>query len=158
MNVESQIKTHVVDPKDHPLLGFWEHSSTHDIRTISTKEQPCVFYHMSKTKCLVKHSIVACAIKRLASLTAFVSNGQPLFSKLMHIIRNCKLPLKYATDQVIVKYDAAIFHCPQQRNKTPLRSADNFNGTSCQVPDIYNDRTLNNVFIEDIDATIRCST
>lgn len=62
---------------------------------------------------------------------------------------------KYATDQVNAENDATILHYVQPFNMTPQQNADGLIAKSWKVADVYDERTLSDVFIESIDASIR---
>lgn len=58
-------------------------------------------------------------------------------------------------DQAIPKYEAAILRYMQLANMTLQRYAEDLISKSCKVADLYDEGTLNDVFIERVDASIR---
>lgn len=64
---------------------------------------------------------------------------------------------KYATDQGIAEYDAAIFHYMQPDKTTHQQYANDLVAKYCKVAHVYDKGTLKDVFVEGVDASIRHS-
>lgn len=56
---------------------------------------------------------------------------------------------KLATNQAIIKFDAAILHYKQLLNRTPQQYFEDLIYKSCNVANVYEEGTLNGVFIKD---------
>lgn len=64
---------------------------------------------------------------------------------------------KLATGQSIAKVDAVIIHSMQLWHITPLQCVNGLAAKSCKVADVYDDATLNEVFLYEIDVSTRQS-
>lgn len=58
------------------------------------------------------------------------------------------------TDQVIAEYDAAVPRYMKPTNMTSRQYADDTFAKSCRFADVYDGRSLNDVFIEDVNASV----
>lgn len=61
---------------------------------------------------------------------------------------------KYAIDRGIELFDTATLQCMQPSNMNRQQDADNTVAKPRKVPDVYEDETLNEVFIEAVDAPL----
>lgn len=64
------------------------------------------------------------------------------------------LSIEYATNQAIAEYGADVLRYTQSANITSQQFADNLVTNTCQVADVYIERTLYAVFIESVDASV----
>lgn len=100
-----------------------------------------------------------CAENRLPPFVAFVSNKEMRRGKLLRSYPQIVdyLFKKYKTDKAIVENDVAILLYVQPTNTTPHHYADDSTAKSCNLADMYDESTLNDVLIESIEASIRNS-
>lgn len=100
-----------------------------------------------------------CAENRSSSFSESASNKKPRSRKLLRLYPKVVTYLlkKYATDQPMVKNDAAILWYVQPPNMTAQQFPDNSITRSSKVADVYNESTLNDVFNKSVDASFRHS-
>lgn len=64
------------------------------------------------------------------------------------------LSKKNAADQAIAEYDTTFLRYLQQANITPQQYDDDLIANSCKVANVYNEGTLNDLFIKEVDQSI----
>lgn len=60
---------------------------------------------------------------------------------------------KFETEIAIAKINSKILPYIQLAHMTPVQYANNYSAKSCKVADIYDESTLNNIFIQDVDPS-----
>lgn len=93
----------------------------------------------------------------IASVVALVTTIKPTTQKKFL----CSYPevvnyvlKKFANDKAIAEIDCTILRFSQPTSMTPMQYADDLYAKSSKVADAYEELTLNNIFIEEVDSSI----
>lgn len=100
-----------------------------------------------------------CAIDRHAPLAASARSEQQRSHKLLHSYPEAvDYHLKnYANDQAIAEYDASVLRYMQPASMTFQQYAGDLIAKSRKDADVYDEDTPNNVFIEEVNQSLRHS-
>lgn len=152
------MKAHSFDPKDpfsitEFLAAFKLACDIKDIHRGAASEASRHYIKQTLENTLISR---ICARYKLTLLVASVQNEQPHSRKLLRLqVKVANYFLKtYATRRALAIYHMATLRFVQQTNMTPQQFAKNLIAMYCNVENLYDRTTLNDVLIEDVDAFI----
>lgn len=116
-----------------------------------------LFHYVKETLANALYSLVACAWKSVHLHLPYPPATETKGHVSYFALTRSYLLIKYAWDQAIAENDVAVQRNVQPSNMTMERYDDDLNAKSCKGAGVYNESTLNDVFSEGADASIRHS-
>lgn len=151
MIIRSQMKTHFFDPKKQISIKGFLATFKLACGTSHTHKRANMWAFLHHIEETLANTLNSCLYGQdpLALLAVSFCGDQPWFHKFLRLFPEVldHFLTKYSTRQAIAKYDVTIFHYVQPANMTSQQFSDDLIAKSCKVAGVYDESTLNHVFI-----------